>query len=41
MSVAIGDTVLFAKYNSGEKVTLDGKEFLILKESDILAKVLN
>jgi chaperonin GroES len=41
MSVSVGDTVLFAKYNSGEKLTLEGKEFLILKESDILAKVIN
>lgn len=41
MSVVEGDIVLFAKYNSGEKITLDGKEFLILKESDILAKVIS
>lgn len=41
MSVTEGDVVLFAKYNSGEKITLDGKEFMILKESDILAKIVN
>jgi len=41
MSVTEGDVVLFAKYNSGEKITLDDKEFMILKESDILAKIVN
>ena len=36
MEVAAGDTVLFAKYG-GTDVTLDGKEYLIMKEDDILA----
>lgn len=36
MEVAAGDTVLFAKYG-GTDVTLDGKDYLILKEDDVLA----
>jgi len=31
-----GDTVLYGKY-SGTEVTVDGEEYLILRESDILA----
>jgi chaperonin GroES len=34
-SVKVGDRVLFGKW-SGTEVTLDGKELLIMKESDIL-----
>jgi chaperonin GroES len=34
--VEVGQTVLYGKY-SGTEVTVDGKEFLILRESDILA----
>ena len=41
MSVSEGDVVVFAKYNSGEKLHLDGKEYMILKESDILAKIVD
>ncbi|MEK7412411.1 MAG: co-chaperone GroES [Planctomycetota bacterium] len=37
-SVAAGDTILFGKY-SGTELTVDGVEVIILKESDILAKV--
>jgi chaperonin GroES len=33
-----GDRVLFGKY-SGTEITVDGKEYLILKEEDILAIV--
>jgi chaperonin GroES len=36
MDVAVGDTVLFAKY-AGTEVKVDGKKLLILKESDLLA----
>lgn len=36
--VKVGDKVLFGKY-SGTEVTLDGKEYLILKEEDILGIV--
>jgi chaperonin GroES len=40
MDVNVGDTVLYAKY-SGTNVKLNGKEYLILKENDVLAIVLN
>ncbi len=36
--VKVGDTVLYAKY-SGMEIKLDGEEWLILRESDILAIV--
>ena len=36
MDVSVGDKVLYGKY-SGTDVTLDGEEYLILRESDILA----
>lgn len=35
MSVNEGDRVLFGKW-SGTEITLDGKEMLIMKESDIM-----
>ncbi|MBY5974468.1 10 kDa chaperonin 1 [Pseudooceanicola marinus] len=35
MSVKEGDRVLFGKW-SGTEITLDGKEMLIMKESDIM-----
>jgi chaperonin GroES len=38
MDVAVGDTVLYARY-AGTTIKIDGKEVLILKESDILAIV--
>jgi len=38
LDVKVGDKVLYGKY-SGTDVTLDGEEFLILRESDILAIV--
>ena len=38
MQVKVGDTVLYAKY-SGSEFRLDGKEFTIIKQSDILAIV--
>jgi len=37
-SVAAGDVILFGKY-SGTEITVDGVEVIILRESDILAKV--
>jgi len=37
-NVKVGDTVLFGKY-SGTEVTVDGKELLIMRESDILARL--
>lgn len=36
MEVKVGDRVLFAKY-AGTEVKLDGEEYMVLKESDILA----
>ncbi len=38
MDVQVGDRVLYGKY-SGTDVTLDGVEYLILRESDILAVI--
>lgn len=38
MLVNIGDRVLFGKY-SGTEVKFEGKEYKILKESDVLAKI--
>jgi chaperonin GroES len=38
MDVKVGDRVLYGKY-SGTDVTLDGQEYLILRESDILAVI--
>jgi chaperonin GroES len=40
LDVAVGDTVLFAKY-SGTEIKLDGKKLLILRETDLLAIVEN
>jgi chaperonin GroES len=36
--VKVGDKVLYGKY-SGTEVTVEGEEFLILRESDILAVI--
>jgi chaperonin GroES len=36
LDAQVGDTVLFAKYG-GTEIKLDGKKLLILKESDVLA----
>jgi len=38
MEVKVGDKVLYGKY-SGTEITLDGQEYLILRESDVLAIV--
>lgn len=38
MEVKAGDTVLYGKY-SGTEVSIDGKEYLIMRESDILAVI--
>ncbi len=37
-TVKVGDTVLYGKY-SGTEIQIDGKEVLIMKESDIFAVV--
>lgn len=36
MEVKVGDKVLYGKY-SGTEVTVDGEEYLIMRESDIFA----
>lgn len=38
MTVKVGDKVLYGKY-AGTEVTFDGKEYLIMKESDIYAVI--
>ena len=36
LTVSKGDTVLYGKY-SGTEISVDGNEYLIMRESDILA----
>jgi chaperonin GroES len=38
MDVKVGDKVLYGKY-SGTETTIDGREYLIMRESDIFAVV--
>lgn len=38
MTVAVGDKVLFKKY-SPDEIKLDGEEYLIIAESDVLAVI--
>jgi chaperonin GroES len=38
MEVSVGDTVIYGKY-SGTPYTVDGEELIIIKASDILAKI--
>jgi chaperonin GroES len=38
MEVKTGDTVLYGKY-SGTEVVVEGKEYLIMRESDVLAVI--
>ena len=38
MEVAVGQKVIYSKY-SGTEVKLDGEEFIIVRQSDILAVV--
>ena len=40
LSVTIGDEVIYGKYG-GSDIEVDGDEFKILRESDILAKVIS
>jgi chaperonin GroES len=40
LEVKTGDKVLFAKY-AGTEVKLDGEEYMVLKENDILAIITN
>jgi len=36
MTVKVGDSVLYGKY-SGTEITIEGKDYLIMRESDIFA----
>jgi chaperonin GroES len=36
LDVTAGDTILFGKY-SGQEIKLDGEEYLIMKEDEVLA----
>ena len=38
LDVAVGDTVVFSKYG-GTDIRVEGTDYLILRESDVLAKV--
>ena len=40
LSVAVGDEVIYGKYG-GSDIEIDGREVKILREGDILAKVIN
>lgn len=37
-NLTVGDTVLFPKY-SGSEIKLNGTEFLIMEESEVLARI--
>jgi chaperonin GroES len=36
LTVKVGDTILYGKY-AGTEITIEGKEYLIMRESDIFA----
>ena len=38
IGVSVGDTVLYSKYG-GTEIKVDGEDLLVLRESDVLAKV--
>ncbi len=38
MEVAVGDQVIYSKY-AGTEVKLDGEEYIIVRQNDILAVV--
>jgi chaperonin GroES len=38
LSVAVGDEVIFGKYG-GSEIEVDGVDYKILRESDVLAKL--
>ena len=40
MDVKAGDTILFGKY-SGQEIKLDGEEYLIMREHEVLAVIDN
>lgn len=39
MKLKAGDVVLFGKY-AGSEIELEGKKYLIMRQSDVLAKIL-
>jgi chaperonin GroES len=38
LTVKVGDQILYGKY-SGTEITVDGKDYLIMRESDIFAVI--
>jgi len=38
LDIAVGDTVVYSKYG-GTEITVEGEDVLVLRESDVLAKV--
>jgi chaperonin GroES len=40
LDVSTGDTVLYSKYG-GTEIKIDGEDLLVLRESDVLAKIEN
>lgn len=38
VDIQVGDRILFSKYSSGE-ITLDGEEYLIMREDEVLGVV--
>jgi len=38
MELKVGDVILYGKY-SGTEITVEGKEYLIMRENDVLAKM--
>jgi chaperonin GroES len=38
MTVKVGDNILYGKY-AGTEITVEGKEYLIMRESDIFAVI--
>lgn len=38
MELKVGDRILYGKY-SGTEITVDGKEYIMMRESDVLAKI--
>lgn len=38
LTVKVGDQILYGKY-SGTEITVEGKDYLIMRESDILAVI--
>ena len=40
MQVAVGDKVIYSKY-AGTEVKLDGEEFIVVRQNDIVAQVVD